>query len=140
MNNKNEIKALQSILLCSNSLNEIKKGSLVSGMFYLLAGIGIIALLLLVIIKDLEKISHYFLFGLSGFLLALAYVKYTEKVGIEFIANYFDYNKVKNRLLELDVESEELMVKVDSPYKNIVHYLAWAAIGIVILVIKNNFG
>lgn len=138
MKTKNEIKGLQNILQCSEELSIIKKRSVVTGVFFFLTGVGIITLLIFFVIKDIEKISYYFLFIVSGILIAMSYVKYTEKMGIDFISNYFDYDKVKNRLTELGIRPEDQLSKAGSPYKTIIHFLAWLLIGIAIAFIRNN--
>jgi len=138
MKTKNEIKGLQNILQCSEELETIKKRSLVTGIFFFLVGVGIITHLIFFVIKDVEKVSHYFLFIVSGILIAMSYVKYTEKIGIDFISNYFDYDKVKSRLTELGIKPEEQLSKTASPYKTIIHFFVWILIGISIAFIKNN--
>jgi len=134
---ENEIKGLKNILQCKEEIKVIQKRSIVTGISCFVIGVSIITLLILFVVKESTNLTTYFLFSFGGIFIAISYVKYTEKVGLKLIADYFDYEKVKKRLTELNVKPEDQVTKADSPYKTVSHFLVWLLIGATLVFFKN---
>jgi len=134
----NEVKVLQGLLLISEERETLAKNSLISAIIFLLIGVALFSFLAFFVMKD-GRYALYFLFVGSGAFLAMAYVKYTEKIGVHLLSKYIDIEKVYIRLRELNEEPDNEMLKVESPFKWLANFVLWLVIGLVITYIYRKY-
>jgi len=69
----------------------------------------------------------------------MAYVKYTEKIGFELLANYIDLEEINARMSELNIKQDEKEPKIEPPIKKLIHLAIWIIVGFVSTFIYRTY-
>jgi hypothetical protein len=69
----------------------------------------------------------------------MAYVKYTEKIGVLLISNYFDIEKIRGRLIELNNDADIQPPKSVSLLKIIFTVTLWLILGLTITFMYKKY-
>ena len=138
MNPKKEARVARGIIeICKFKNSYLRKAYFIS-----FASLLFSAILIVYVIFYSSKggsLSSYLLIFFAGVWLVWAYAKYTEAIGLQYISNYLDINKAKERYKELGGNIDKMEPEMTPYLKIAISIVSWAVIGFLVVYVTNYF-